>query len=200
MSSARKFPARRESVTEARRFARDVLANQSSEIRDAVELMVSELATNCIRHAHSDFEIMIETSQHAVRVQARDSGPGQPTPRSPTPSEPSGRGLRIVEAMSDAWGVVASPGGKTVWFDLGRQDANTGDRGEAASHGSQAGADTALRTSSRRPQCHGGTERPSSDPRACARARRRQPACVSLRLASGSRSFMRLVAAESRNP
>jgi serine/threonine-protein kinase RsbW len=41
--------------------------------------------------------------------------------RFPAPTEPSGRGLRIVEALARAWGTVDSPGGKTVWFTLPSQ-------------------------------------------------------------------------------
>ena len=43
---------------------------------------------------------------------------GRPTLRSPTVLEPSGRGLRIVEALSKAWGVVPGEGGTRVWFTL----------------------------------------------------------------------------------
>lgn len=125
--STRRFSCRRESVSAARQFARAALGKQSSETLDAVELMVSELATNCIQHAHSDFEIAIEVSRPEIRIEARDTGEGRPAPRSPTPSEPTGRGLRIVEAMSDRWGVVPSAGGKTVWFTIapatGRDEA-----------------------------------------------------------------------------
>jgi hypothetical protein len=38
--------------------------------------------------------------------------------RAPTPEEPSGRGLLIVDAMSDTWGIIPSSTGKTVWFAL----------------------------------------------------------------------------------
>jgi anti-sigma regulatory factor (Ser/Thr protein kinase) len=110
-------------VGAARRFARTALAKQSSETLDAIELMVSELATNCVQHAHSDFEIAIEVTRPRIRIEARDAGAGRPAPRSPAPSEPTGRGLRIVEAMSDDWGVVRSSHGKTVWFTIARRSA-----------------------------------------------------------------------------
>ncbi|MBA3808923.1 MAG: ATP-binding protein [Solirubrobacterales bacterium] len=118
MKRTQAFRGRGESVAEARRFAREALTDVSEETRDAVELMVSELATNCVRHARSDFRITLELARGTVRVEARDSGQGQPTPRSPEPSEPSGRGRLIVEAMSERWGVIAGAGGKTVWFEV----------------------------------------------------------------------------------
>jgi anti-sigma regulatory factor (Ser/Thr protein kinase) len=119
----RRFSCSRESVHAARQFARAALGKQSRETLDAIELMVSELATNCIQHANSDFEIAIEISQPEIRIEARDTGEGRPAPRSPTPSEPTGRGLRIVEAMSDDWGVVRSSSGKTVWFTIASHPA-----------------------------------------------------------------------------
>jgi anti-sigma regulatory factor (Ser/Thr protein kinase) len=117
-------------VSAARRFARTALAKQSSETLDAIELMVSELATNCIQHAHSDFEIAIEVTEPRIRIEARDGGEGRPAPRSPAPSEPTGRGLRIVEAMSDDWGVVRSSRGKTVWFTIARRPAGVDEQPE----------------------------------------------------------------------
>lgn len=120
----RRFSCSRESVSAARLFARTTLAKQSGETLDAIELMVSELATNCVQHAHSDFEIAIEACQPKIRVEARDGGEGRPAPRSPAPSEPTGRGLRIVEAMSDEWGVIRSSGGKTVWFTIAQRPAD----------------------------------------------------------------------------
>jgi anti-sigma regulatory factor (Ser/Thr protein kinase) len=109
-------------VPAARRFVRDVLREQSRELLDAVELMASELATNCIHHAQTCFELKIDDAQSQVRVEVRDSGQGRPVPRSPAPTDRTGRGLRIVEALADAWGVDRSSSGKTVWFTV-PQDA-----------------------------------------------------------------------------
>jgi anti-sigma regulatory factor (Ser/Thr protein kinase) len=118
MRSSRAFTADARSVGAARRYARDSLRHHPPAHVDAVELMVSELATNSIKHAHSGFEVTINDLRGEIRVEVRDAGRGQPVLRSPTPVEPSGRGLRIVEALSRAWGTVDSPNGKTVWFTL----------------------------------------------------------------------------------
>jgi hypothetical protein len=53
-----------------------------------------------------------------IRVEASDGDRGQPVLKSPTPLDTSGRGLRIVEAMSESWGITPSSNGKTVWFEL----------------------------------------------------------------------------------
>jgi anti-sigma regulatory factor (Ser/Thr protein kinase) len=115
--SSRRFLCEPGSALAARQFAREALGDLPDEIVGAVELMVSELATNSVKHAQTDFEIAID-AKDPIRVEVRDKGQGQPAVRSPTPEEPSGRGLRIVEAMSDAWGVEPSSYGKTVWFEL----------------------------------------------------------------------------------
>jgi anti-sigma regulatory factor (Ser/Thr protein kinase) len=119
VTSTRAFRCQPEAVTAARRFVRDALREQPPAIVDAAELMASELATNCVRHARTDFEIAIHL-RGQIRVEVRDTGPGQPVVRSPTPREPSGRGLRIVEAMADSWGIISSASGKTVWFAFPR--------------------------------------------------------------------------------
>lgn len=120
MTDTRTFRCQPGSVTAARHFVRDLLRDHSRETVDVAELMTSELATNCIRHAHTDFEVTIDL-QDQIRVEVRDTGRGRPLPRSPTPREPSGRGLRIVEAMSSSWGIIPSSSGKIVWFTLAAQ-------------------------------------------------------------------------------
>ncbi|HZE05581.1 MAG TPA: ATP-binding protein [Solirubrobacteraceae bacterium] len=115
----RTFPAIPQSVHAARRFAADVLAGMPTEFLEAVELMLSELATNCIRHERMSFYVAVTRSEAEVRVEVTDSGSGMPTMRRPGPNDPSGRGLQIVDMLSDEWGIEPEvPAGKTVWFAL----------------------------------------------------------------------------------
>ena len=118
MRSTRAFTAQALSVAASRRYVRDVLRGHPLANIDAIELMVSELATNSVKHAHSDFKVSINDSAGEIRVEVRDTGRGQPVLRFPAPTEPSGRGLRIVEALSLAWRTADSPLGKTVWFTV----------------------------------------------------------------------------------
>ena len=118
MTRIRRFRCQPESVPAARRFVREVLRDQPRDILEAVELMATELATNCVQHARTPFKLTIHDKQGQVRIEVRDTGQGRPVPRSPTPIEPTGRGLRIVEAMSDSWGIDDSSGAKTVWFTV----------------------------------------------------------------------------------
>jgi anti-sigma regulatory factor (Ser/Thr protein kinase) len=117
MSATRKFHCRPQSVTAARLFVRDRLAGHPPETVEAAELMATELASNCVLHARTDFELTID-SRNQIRIAVSDTGHGRPRLLHPTPRELSGRGLRIVEAMSDAWGVIPTANGKTVWFTL----------------------------------------------------------------------------------
>jgi anti-sigma regulatory factor (Ser/Thr protein kinase) len=119
MRRMRSFPAIPQSVHAARRFATDTLSGSPASTVEAVELMVSELATNCIRHERTNFHITILGSAQEIRVEVTDSGSGTPTMRSPGPDEPSGRGLQIVDMLSESWGVEPeNPSGKTVWFTM----------------------------------------------------------------------------------
>ena len=120
------FPGTPAAVTDARAHVAGALEDLPSELVETVALLVSELATNSVRHAGAGFTLGIERTPDAVRVAVSDRGPGRPRKRSPDPVEPSGRGLLIVEALSDHWGTeAASDGaGKTVWFEIATAPAS----------------------------------------------------------------------------
>lgn len=121
MTRTRKFKNDRHSVTAARHFTTTTLARHPEETVNSIELLVSELASNCVRHTNSDFEISITVNEREISVAATDWGKGQPIMRSPTPSDLSGRGLLIINALAAEWGVTHHGGGgsaKTVWFSL----------------------------------------------------------------------------------
>jgi hypothetical protein len=95
------------------------LSGVSGDTLEAIELMVSELATNCVRHTSSGFELAIIRNGRDIRVEATDGAGGTPTMRSPEPTDPSGRGLKIIDMLSETWGVEhRSASGKTVWFTV----------------------------------------------------------------------------------
>jgi anti-sigma regulatory factor (Ser/Thr protein kinase) len=115
----RTFPHKPESVPAARRFATSTLRDVSADTLEAVELMVSELATNCIRHTDSGFRLTITRAGGDIRVEATDRAGGRPEMRSPRPTDPSGRGLKIIDMLSAEWGVdQGAAAGKTVWFTV----------------------------------------------------------------------------------
>jgi anti-sigma regulatory factor (Ser/Thr protein kinase) len=121
MIAERTFPHAVESVGRARRYALDAVGEAPSEIVDSIAVMVSELATNSVRHAASPFTLSVDRNHDRVRVAVSDDGERLPTLRTPEPREHSGRGLQIVRALADEWGVTENVGrpGKTVWFVVG---------------------------------------------------------------------------------
>jgi anti-sigma regulatory factor (Ser/Thr protein kinase) len=120
MTSRRKFDGVAGSVGEARWFSSEAIGAVPTDVRYAVSLLVSELATNALMHAASGFEIRIDRPASYLRVEVEDMGDGTPRVRSPGSTELHGRGLRIVQELSDDWGTISAPGqqGKTVWFTL----------------------------------------------------------------------------------
>jgi two-component sensor histidine kinase len=84
--------------------------------------MVSELATNAVQHAQTEFEVGIwvtpDADGRSVLVRVTDNAPGSPAPQNPPVDAAHGRGLRIVEALAARWGVEQEEfgPGKTVWF------------------------------------------------------------------------------------
>ena len=107
-------------MTEARRYVVDAIGHVPPSVEDAVSIVVSELATNCVRHAGTDFTIDVERTPTRLRVEVTDAGAGVPAVRSPAASEPTGRGLFLVRELSDDWGIGTRDGGrgKGVWFTM----------------------------------------------------------------------------------
>lgn len=82
-------------------------------------LLVSELTTNAILHAHSKVAVNMRTDPAGVRVEVCDHSPVPPQVRRFSAEAATGRGVRLLETLADAWGVQArSAGGKCVWFTL----------------------------------------------------------------------------------
>lgn len=132
MSPRQRFPAAPASVADARRFVLDRLPDESEDVRERIELMVSELAANCVVHAATGFEVSLTHTSRVLRVEVTDSAEGSPSVQWPDPRQPKGRGLQIVSALADRWGVRPSSDGlpgKTVWFTLAvRTSAEAADR------------------------------------------------------------------------
>ena len=123
-----RLPAEAASVPAARRFVTEAMAGHPQDVVAKVELMVSELATNCVTHADTSFTISLTTAGRALRVDVHDDGTGRPAVAFPAPSEPHGRGLYLVDQLSTSWGVSSSRRrpGKTLWFVLLTSDARPG--------------------------------------------------------------------------
>ena len=113
------------SVPAARRFVRDALRGwQLDASEDAAVQLTSELATNALLHARSDFTVGLVVSRQAVRVEVRDRSAAMPVPRAFSTTSTTGRGLRLLAAYGLRWGARPlsglSGGGyrKLVWVDV----------------------------------------------------------------------------------
>lgn len=118
------LPGQAESVPAARHFLQYTLAQWGlASLNDEVALAASELLTNAVVHACSPFRLELECTSYLL-VSVRDSAPGdllRPSATDLTDVEwdaEGGRGLRLVAALSSAWGVRQTPPGKTVWFSM----------------------------------------------------------------------------------
>jgi serine/threonine-protein kinase RsbW len=116
-----------EAAAEAR-HALDGLASElvGDRMRD-VQLLVSELVTNAVRHANLAEDdvigLVVDLSHHSLRVEVHDPGGGfVPSAPSPDPVRPSGWGLYLVAELADRWG-VDSDDTTLVWFELDRRAA-----------------------------------------------------------------------------
>jgi PAS domain S-box-containing protein len=104
-------------VGHARALARQTLALWGlSELRDTVELLVSELTTNALRHGAGDIGLrLIRTG--SLLCEVRDEGHELPALRHADVNDENGRGLQLVSALADHWGTQRTPTGKVVWFE-----------------------------------------------------------------------------------
>lgn len=122
--NAFRLPRHPASVGLARRRVRDHLADWGHGPRDAAledaVLLVSELATNVVRHGpllEREFEVAVTAlADGSCLIEVSDEGQHAPRLRSMGESEEAGRGLHLVENLAAAWGVWSrGRHGKTVW-------------------------------------------------------------------------------------
>jgi anti-sigma regulatory factor (Ser/Thr protein kinase) len=111
----REYPAEPGSVRLARDLARSTLGDlEAGELGDIL-VAVSELTTNCVRHARSPFTLRILRGDGQVRVEVDDRSSDLPVRRSPDLRASGGRGLLLLDVLADAWGIEPRRDGKRVW-------------------------------------------------------------------------------------
>ncbi len=104
-------------------------------VEDAL-LVVSELVANVVRHAGtvSTLELELGKGGTALRVALADGSSNAPRLKRVHPSAEDGRGMAILAALSDRWGIELHTGGKRVWWevDLGTPYADSYNGSETA--------------------------------------------------------------------
>ena len=105
------------SLREGRRFvARTLREWQVDEARiEPVLLVANELVANAITHAQSAPVLSLAATGSDLVVRVADESERLPVARAATPDESGGRGLMLVEALADRWGIDTSDSGKVVW-------------------------------------------------------------------------------------
>lgn len=92
----------------------------AAESLERAELLVSELASNVVRHTTSaEMIVAITVAGGVLRVEVNDSDSERFPYLAPfRPTEPGGMGMLLVDRMASSWGTHETRGGKCVWFEL----------------------------------------------------------------------------------
>lgn len=119
------LPALQTSVAEARRRVRARLLEWAfpPDVCDTAQLLVSELVTNAVVHTDTErVECRMQAMGRRVRIEVRDRGSqvSAPLPCWASPDDEHGRGLLLVDTMSEEWGVDSDRHGlgRVVWVTL----------------------------------------------------------------------------------
>ncbi|MFG2582325.1 MULTISPECIES: ATP-binding protein [Streptomyces] len=120
-----RLPRHPRSVGRARQRLRQELTARriSTDMLATAQLLLSELVTNAVQHAHvppgREIEVRYEMSDSHLRVEVADASDEQPEQRAADDDDERGRGLLLVDALATKWGVNHRHDiGKLVWFEL----------------------------------------------------------------------------------
>lgn len=88
-------------------------------VREIAEVVANKLVSNAVEHAYSSCRLTVTCTESAFRVSVRDHRPMPiPHPRPIDINAFRGRGLHLVAALAQTWGVDPHPDGKTIWANL----------------------------------------------------------------------------------
>ena len=114
-------PAVPPAVSAAREWSRQAVRRwHLGEAAEAIEHLVSELVTNSVEHAECvSVTVLLIYGHGMLRLEVRDQDAAHvPALKHPEPGDLRGRGLVIVQALSDRWGVQVTGSGKAVWCEF----------------------------------------------------------------------------------
>jgi anti-sigma regulatory factor (Ser/Thr protein kinase) len=95
-----------------------VAAGIDADTADNAVVLTSETVTNAFIHGRSQARVTVTVHPSAVRVEVGDTSGLQPVTPDRDTAALGGRGMQIVRALADDWGVRQEPYGKTVWFEV----------------------------------------------------------------------------------
>ncbi|GHE81721.1 magnesium or manganese-dependent protein phosphatase [Streptomyces spiralis] len=115
-------PGDPEALTRARHLIRATVRSWGARERsDEIELVADELITNALLHTEGAAIVTLRVlsgSDRRLRVEVEDSSSALPRRREPGEQGVSGRGLLLVDRLTDVWGVEARGGGKCLWCEF----------------------------------------------------------------------------------
>ncbi|MFC4588929.1 ATP-binding protein [Sphaerisporangium corydalis] len=100
-----------------RQVRRQLDAWKAGTCCDVVELLVSEVVTNAMRHSWGAV-MTVSLDERTLRCEVQDTNPAMPQMRQAHEGDEGGRGMILMEALSRDWGSYGVPAGKVVWFEI----------------------------------------------------------------------------------
>ncbi|MFC8350325.1 ATP-binding protein [Streptomyces sp. NPDC057280] len=90
----------------------------SDDMLETVELLASEVIANAVLYSDAPCDVAVTRIDERLRVEVTDIAPSLPSAVEAGPNDERGRGLLLVDALADAWGVQPDSPGKTTWFEI----------------------------------------------------------------------------------
>jgi hypothetical protein len=116
----REFPGDASELVNVREFLRTTVSERAAGEPDYGEFVVTELATNSILHAGTDFRVRLGFTPNCLRIEVSDSSSDPPLLGR---NQPAVHGLEMVDRLVNDWGYELVDGeGKTVWADVALRD------------------------------------------------------------------------------
>lgn len=140
------FPAAPSAVGQARAAVGQALEEWGFRDPGGVAvLLTSEIVTNAMRHTSRDVELAVRLVEGDLEVAVSDDHPDDPVVLDGGPEGEGGRGMRLVSALADDWGVIRPhEGRKAVWFRIRLEEpgrpADPGGSNQASGAASGTGA------------------------------------------------------------
>lgn len=122
-------------VPTGRHFTTAALADSyAADVVEAAEIVVTELLTNALLHGAPPVHLVVRTDDEGTRarIEVHDGSRSLPVRPRPSSDAMTGRGLALVDALSEGWGVTpaANAVGKAVWAEVTVESAQVAEPGD----------------------------------------------------------------------